>query len=264
MSTPTDNMCAIVLAGERPGVNRFALEHGKAAGVLIPVAGRSCIERVITTLRTSTAISGGVIVGPPAAVAQTDAVIQSLIGAGDFHWIEPEHGPSASALCAVDHLGRYPALITVGDHALLEPQVVDAFCATAMQLHADFVAGLVPLQTVQTAFPESRRTILRFSDGAFCSSNLFLIKNLKGRAALRLWMRLEVERKRPWRIAGHLGWLTLVRYLSRSLSTRDTFDILSMRSGCEVEHCTVDNARAAVDIDSSDDLRLAERVLADV
>ncbi|MCZ6892780.1 MAG: nucleotidyltransferase family protein [Gammaproteobacteria bacterium] len=264
MSVPTDDMCAIVLAGERPGVNRFALEHGKAAGVLISVAGRSCIERVITTLRTSAAISGGMIVGPAAAVVETDAVMQSLIGTGDFHWIEPARGPSASALSAVDRLGRYPALITVGDHALLEPQVVDEFCATAMQSHADFVAGLVPLETVKIAFPESRRTILRFSDAAFCSSNLFLIKNPQGRAALRLWTRLEDDRKRPWRIAGQLGWLTLARYLTRTLSTRDTFNILSKRSGCEVVHCTVDNARAAVDIDSNDDLRLAERVLADV
>ena len=204
------------------------------------------------------------IVGPAAAVVETDAVMQSLIGTGDFHWIEPARGPSASALSAVDHLGRYPALITVGDHALLEPQVVDEFCATAMQSHADFVAGLVPFETVKIAFPESRRTILRFSDTAFCSSNLFLIKNPQGRAALRLWTRLEDDRKRPWRIAGQLGWLTLARYLTRTLATRDTFNILSKRSGCEVVHCTVDNARAAVDIDSNDDLRLAERVLADV
>jgi GTP:adenosylcobinamide-phosphate guanylyltransferase len=259
--SPTHEIGAIVLAGERPGSSELAIAQDKPAGVLVSVAGKSCIEYVIAALRSSAAVRGGVIVGPSAAITESDSVMQSLIAAGDFQWVAPAIGPSASALRALDCLNRYPALLTAGDHALLEPSTVDEFCTMASRVTADFVIGLVPHDIVQSQFPESRRTILRFSDGAFCGSNLFLINNEQGKAALHLWTRIEANRKRPWRIAHQLGWRTMVKYLRRALSGRDVCQILSGASGCAVDFCAVNSARAAVDVDSSDDLQLAERIL---
>ena len=257
------DISAIVLAGERSGTSDLAIAQNKAAGVLVSVAGKSCIEYVIAALRASAAVQGGVIVGPAAAITETEPVMQALIAAGDFQWVEPAIGPSASALRALDRLNRYPALLTAGDHALLDPTIVDEFCAQATQSTADFVIGLVPQDVVRSEFPESRRTVLRFSDGSFCGSNLYLINNERGKAALFLWTTLEANRKRPWQIAHQLGWRTMLKYLRRALSTRDVCRILSEASGCSVDFCAVNSARAAVDVDSSDDLQLAERILSD-
>ena len=261
MDPSAQGIGAIVLAGERRGTNELAIAQNKPAGVLVAVAGKSCIEYVVGALRASAVVRGGVIVGPSAAITETNTVMQALIAAGDFQWVEPAIGPSASALRALDRMNRYPALLTAGDHPLLEPLVIDEFCAQAAQTTADFIIGLVPQDIVRSAFPESRRTVLRFSDGAFCGSNLFLVKNERGKSALLLWTRLEANRKRPWRIAHQLGWRTMLKYLRRKLSVRDVCRILSQAGGCSVEFCPVNSARAAVDVDSSDDLRLAERIL---
>ena len=256
-------MPAVVLAGERAGGNALARAHGLGASVLVPVAGKACIARVIETLRASTAIDGGLIVGPAAAITAQDGVLQSLLAVGDFHWLAPERGPSASALAAVGHLQRFPLLLTAGDHALLEAGVVDRFCAAALLPPADFVIGLVPHALVRSAFPHSRRTVLAFSDGSYCGSNLFLLRTSAATAALRLWQSLESERKRPWRMARRLGASCLMRYFAGTLGLAAALDILSQRSGCRVGYATVDNARAAVDVDSESDLQLAEQVLAD-
>ncbi len=263
MDDQAHEISAIVLAGERPGSSKLALAQDKPASVLVSIAGKSCIEYVIAALRASSTVRGGVIVGPSAAITETDTVMQTLISGGDFQWVEPAIGPSASALRALARLNRYPALLTAGDHALLEPPIVDEFCAMATGLSADFVIGLVPRDLVRSEFPESQRTVLRFRDGAYCGSNLFLVNNERGKAALLLWTRLEANRKRPWRIAHQLGWRTMVRYVRRALSTSDVCQILSEASGCKVGICAVNSAKAAVDVDSSDDLRLAERILAD-
>ena len=252
---------AIVLAGERPGGNALARQHQLPASVLVPVAGKACLARVITTLRASSCIDGGLLVGPSADIVKDNDILSELLAIGDFRWLEPMRGPSASALRAAGALGKYPVLVTTGDHALLETAVLDRFCTAASNSEADFVVGLVPHALVRGRFPDSRRTVLRFRDGAWCGSNLFLLRTHAGRHALEFWQALEADRKRPWRMASRLGAGLLLRFVSGSLSLADALATLSARSGCRIAHVAVESARAAVDVDSSADLALAEQVL---
>ena len=104
-------------------------------------------------------------------------------------------------------------------------------------------------------------TWMRFRDGAWCGSNLFTLRTHAGRHALELWQTLEADRKRPWRMASHLGLAFLLRYLSASLNLSEALATLSARAGCRIAHVVVESARAAVDVDSSADLALAEEVL---
>lgn len=252
---------AIVLAGERPGGNALAREHGVAAGVLVEVAGRPCIARVIDALRASRAVRGGVVVGPDPAVLGNAPALTALFAPGDFRWLAPAAGPSASALAGLAALDTAPVLLTAGDHALLEPAVVDEFCAAALASPCDFVVGLVPHAIVAKCFPQSRRTVLRLRDGAWCGSNLFLVRTRAGARALELWRALERDRKRPWRMAARLGPRTLLAWLTGRLTTDGAFARLSALAGCRAGMCAVPHARAAVDVDSSADRALAEEVL---
>ena len=168
---------------------------------------------------------------------------------------------ASSAVRAASALSQYPLLLATGDHALLEAGVVDRSCAAAAASGADFVVGLVPYAVVRHRFPDSKRTVLRFSDSAWCGSNLFVLRTHAGRHALELWQALEADRKRPWRMASRLGVGMLLKYLCGGLSLNNALATLSARAGCRIAHVVVDNARAAVDVDSSADLALAEEVL---
>lgn len=252
---------AIVLAGERAGGNALARAHRLPASVLVQVAGKACIARVITTLRTSHCIDGGLLVGPAAHIVQNNDVLRELLAVGDFRWLEPMRGPSASALRASAALGHYPVLLTAGDHALLEAGALDRFCTAAAKSSADFIVGLVPHELVRGRFPQSKRTVLRFSDSAWCGANLFVLRTHAGRHALELWLALESDRKHPWRMASRLGLGMLWAYLTRQLSLSAALAALSTRAHCRIAYVAVDSARAAVDVDSSADLLLAEQVL---
>ena len=254
-------MPAIVLAGERPGGNALARELNVPAGVLVEVAGKTCLERVIATLRASGRIAGGILVGPARSVLDSTPLFETLLHAGDFAWRMPAAGPSASALGAAQALGRFPVLLTAADHALLTPALVDDFCARAERVCADFVVGLVPHALVHAAWPESRRTVLRFRDGACCGANLYLLRTSRALSALEFWQNVEAERKRPWRIARRLGIGTLARYLAGRLDRTSAFAALSRASGADIGWVTIDNPRAAVDVDSSADRALAEHIL---
>lgn len=258
---PDAKLAFVVLAGERPGGSPLALAMGVAAGVLVDVAGQTAIERVFAALRASTFTANGVLCGPLQSIVADSTHLQALLAPGDIRWLAPATGPAASAVSALEQLDSYPALVTTADHALLTGAMIDAFCERALAQDADFVVGLVPYDCVRAAFPESKRTVLRFSDGGYCGSNLFCVRSERGLKALLFWRQVESLRKRPWKIARHLGLFTLLRYQLGRLRSADAFALLSRKAGCTLAFVELPIARAAVDVDSVADRELAEQLL---
>jgi hypothetical protein len=251
----------VVLAGERPGGNALAQALGVPAGVLVDVAGETALSRVLGALRASRRVSGGVLCGPAGDIVASSAELERLLSAGDVRWVPPAAGPAASAVAGLDAVNACPVLLTTGDHALLTGALVDRFCDLAMDVSADIVVGLVPYDCVIAAFPDTHRTVLRFRDGAFCGSNLFLVRTPAGREAILFWRRVEQLRKQPRRIARELGWWTLLRYLAGRLTVGGAMDLLSRRAGCRVGFVPFSEARIAVDVDTVADRDLATRIL---
>jgi GTP:adenosylcobinamide-phosphate guanylyltransferase len=252
---------AVVLAGERPGGSPLARELGLKASVLVDVAGKSALQRVMDALAAAEQVSGGVVCGPAGNVYHAAPEFERILAGTSFHWLQPEAGPSASAIKAVSAVSRYPVLVTTGDHALLTPGLVDQFCRDALAAGGDVVAGLAPYALVRAAYPQSKRTVQIYSDGSFCGTNLFAVLNPAGLKALEFWKSVEADRKRPWKIARQLGMGFLLRCALRRVSLEQALQHLSWRCGCTVRHVKIDSARAAVDVDSVADRDLAQRIL---
>ena len=252
---------AVVLAGERPGGSPLSRELGLMASVLVDVAGKPAVQRVIEALSDAQSISSGLLCGPVEQVFRDAPEFSAILANSDFSWIAPAAGPSASAIKGVEKLDQYPVLLTSGDHALLTAQLVDRFCRQALETGADIVVGLTPWAMVQEAFPDSKRTVQHYSDGAFCGTNLFAVLNPDGLAALEFWQSVEAQRKRPWKIAGKLGVGFLSRFLLRRVSLHGALQRLSEVTGCKTDFVQINSARAAVDVDSVADQKLAESIL---
>lgn len=279
MTDQTSRFRSVILAGERPGGSPISHAFKVAASVMVPVAGRPALARVMQAIEDSQLSGGGIICGPSADVVAASGELKSLLQSPDFEWLAPASGPAASALSALEKLDHFPALLTAGDHALLTGEIVDDFCTQALSLHPgqgsdspaskvpandpgyDLVIGFVPYPLVKAAWPESRRTVLKFSNGQFCGSNLFAILNPQGGKALDFWRQAEADRKHPWRIARRFGLMALIFYMLRRLSLEDTLAGLSKAAGCRIGHVKVQFARAAVDVDSIEDQKLAEWIL---
>ncbi len=251
----------VVLAGERPGGSAFSRELGLAASVLVDVAGKSSLARVIGTLESSPSVSGGVLCGPEKTVCDRAPEIGDILRESSFEWIPPRTGPSASALAGIEKLGRFPVLLTAGDHALLTPGIVEDFCSRACRQDADVVFGLAPYARVREAYPESKRTVLRFSDGSWCGTNLFAVLTPEGKAGPAFWRSLEADRKRPWRMARKIGPGLILKYFLGKLTLASVLEALSRAMGCRVGCVIIENPRVAVDVDSVADRDLAEKIL---
>lgn len=252
---------AIVLAGERVGPSPVAEQARVCCKALAPVHGEPMVLRVLDALNRSRYVDRRLLCGPDRSAFVHEPRLELGLARGDWVWCESELTPSASAVAALTQLEADEAvLLTTADHALLTPEIVDYFCEKALATGADAVAGLARFATVQEAFPESRRTVLKFSDDGYCGCNLFAFLSPKGRTLPEFWQRVERQRKRPWRLLRVIGWRAVVRYLLGRLSLQEAVATLEARLGLKLAVVLMPYPEAAVDVDKPEDLALVNRL----
>ena len=248
---------ALVLAGRRGGggPDPMAAAAGVSHKALLPVAGVPMLLRVVSALRASPAV-GRVAVS-------IEAPEETLSGLGGLEGVlarPAAPSPAGSAAAALEEFGA-PLLVTTADHALLTPAMVGHF-VSAIPEDVAAAAALARSETVLAGHPDTRRTWLRFRDGAFSGCNLFLLAEAEGAAkAVGFWRRVEAERKRPLAMARLLGPLVLLRFALGRLTLRAAMDALERRCGARLAAVEMPFADAAVDVDKPADLALVEAAL---
>ncbi|GAA0662143.1 GTP:adenosylcobinamide-phosphate guanylyltransferase [Sphingomonas insulae] len=244
---------ALVLAGSRGGPDPVADHAGVADKALIRIDGATMLERVVTALREAGAVRIAVSANAPAVRAEALRLGTEPLAAAA--------GPSASTLLGLQTLGA-PLLVTTADHALLRAEWVRAFLADAPG-DSDVAALLASRDAIERDSPPTRRTYLRFADGAWSGCNLFLCRTPAAEAAIGLWMSVERDRKRPWRIVRRLGPGTLLRYATGRLTLQAALARLGATVGVRAAAVAARNGLAAVDVDTPADLDLVRAILAD-
>lgn len=126
----------------------------------------------------------------------------------------------------------------------------------------DVAVALAPYGLVQHAYPRSRRTVLKFSDGDYCGCNLFAFLTPRGRGMAGLWRKVEGFRKQPIRVIGLIGWLAMFLYALGMLSLAGAMRRISRQTGLAANAIIMPFAEAAIDVDSAADLDLARTIAA--
>lgn len=252
---------ALVLAGSRGVPDPVAAASGHSHKGFVAVAGVPMLERVMAALEASAAVQRIVLCIEPQASLQALPALCRRLADGRCSRLPVGASPAASVLLALESLERAtPLLVLTADHALLTSAMVDAFCAGAAEA-GDVAVGLAEAGLVLGAYPQTRRTLLRFADGPFCGCNLFAFNTPAARAAVAFWIGCERWRKHPWRLVRRLGAGPLLRYLSGRLTVTAAMRHLSARLGVSVNAVPLRFAEAAIDVDGPADLALAEAIL---
>jgi len=251
---------AIVLAGRRPGENGFAEAHGVAAKALIRAGGEPMLGRVARTLLDSPSIGRIVILAQEAETLLT----------GELEWMaaDPRIASARSSDGISASVGRlagtgaapYPVLVTTADHALLRPEMVEAFIAGSAGVDAAF--AMVERKTVERAHPDTRRTWLKAANGHFSGANLFALLTPASMRGTEFWARAEKDRKRTLKLLTFLGLGTFLRAVTRTISLEAATERAGRKAGFRLKAVLLPFAEAAIDVDKQSDLELAERILA--
>ncbi|MCB1950300.1 nucleotidyltransferase family protein [Nitrosomonas sp.] len=253
---------ALVLAADRTEDDPITRHTGAACKAFAPVGGKPMIIRVLDTLAASNLIESIVLCGPPRSRLNDCPSLKARIELGEVTWLPNKESPSRSAEHGFEHLpANAPVLLTTADHALLSPHTVQYFLTESLKANSDATVGLVKQARMTAAFPETRRTFFRLRDGGVCGCNLFTFRP-DGRKLIEFWRSVEDLRKYPWRLIAHfVGPSIVLSYLFRRLSLDQALNTLAAKSGVRVEPIILQDARAGIDVDTVEDLLLAESIL---
>ncbi|HEX4737957.1 MAG TPA: nucleotidyltransferase family protein [Allosphingosinicella sp.] len=253
---------AILLAGERPGESGFARSRGVAAKALIPVAGEPMIARVARTLLAAPSV-GRILVLTQAPERLRSEAPPWLGEEPRIRWTASGDTIAASIRAAAGSADApWPLLVTTADHALLTPDIVERFLADSGG--ADVAFAMVERQTVEAAWPETKRTWLKARGGQYSGANLFALANARAVAALDLWTGIERDRKKAWRLLAFLGPSILTGALTRTLTLQGAATRIGRKLGLSAKAVVLPYAEAAIDVDKPADLALVERILAEL
>lgn len=254
-------MTAIVLAGSRGPADPVAAAAGVSHKALAPVGGIPMLARVLGTLAEVPAITRVLVVIEHPDLVLAHPAFTPFVERGMLSVLPAAGSPSLSVLKALDETGAaFPCLVTTADHPLLTPAMVEHFLSR-LPPGADAGAGLARSETIRAAYPDTRRTYLRFSDGAYSGCNLFALRTQAARSVVSFWRRVEQDRKKPWRMIRLLGSGTLLSFALGRLGLDDALDALGRRTATRLAVVDMPFADAAVDVDRPEDLALAEAIL---
>jgi GTP:adenosylcobinamide-phosphate guanylyltransferase len=250
---------AILLAGQRPGVDPLAQAFGQEWKALIRIDGEAMLSRVAKTLLASPSIARVLVVAQ-----QPEALF-----VGDCAWLAGEarvatavstSGIAVSvAALAGTPAAPWPVLVTTADHPLLTPAMVEAAIAGVGQ--ADVGVGLVSSRTLLAAYPDNRRTWLKFAGGHWTGANLFALRSAKAMPALLAWSEVERDRKKALKLIWHFGPGLALRAVTRTITLAGALDKAGRKLEAKVVPIDLPFAEAGIDVDKPSDHALAERIL---
>ncbi|MBZ0160181.1 nucleotidyltransferase family protein [Candidatus Methylomirabilis sp.] len=254
-------LTAIVLAADRIPDDPVARAAGVSCKALVPVGGIPMVLRVLGALAEAEGIGDRVLCGPAWHAVETHEELHRLSVSGQIKWVEARETPSSSVLAVMQSLSQEdPVLLVTADHALLNAQLVDYFCSEARMRGADVVVGLAAYDIVAAAYPQMRRTVLRFRDGGVCGCNLYAFLTAKGRSLIGFWGQVEALRKKPVRLISKLGWVSALGFFFGWLSLHQAIAQLSRRLNLSIDVVMLPFPEAALDVDTVRDWELAQRI----
>ena len=254
---------AIILAADRHRDDPLIQHAGVCAKALVEINRRPMIERVIDALANSSRVDDIVLSGPAQACLQHAATLTALIDRGAARWTEPANSPASSAYQVLRQLPEdRPVLITTADHPLLRPEIIDDFLARASASGADVLAGVTTIDAIHEKFPGARKTVMRFSDNGYCGCNLFAFLTPRSHRVANAWRSVEKQRKNPLYIVRQLGLGSVLRYSLGLLKMDTAAARLSKKLDVTIKPVLLPFPEAAIDVDTVDDQRFVESILA--
>lgn len=254
---------ALVMAGQRPGIDALAQANGQTYKALIHVAGQSMLGRVVAALDACPQIGRIVVVAQePEHLLSGDTA--DLLDNPKIALAPSGNGIAASiAKIAGSDIAPWPVVVTTADHPLLTPEMVQQFLSASGSetQDADLAIGFGERRIVEAGYPATKRTWLKFSDGHYSGANLFALRNAKVRQALELWSGVEQDRKKGLAVISQFGPWLLLRALTRTISFPNALAKAGRGLGLTVKPIVMLQAEAVIDVDKPADLVLAEDIL---
>lgn len=258
-----DKFDCILLAAQRTGVkNPLAKAHGVSHKCLVPIVGKTLIDRILKILSGHAGCRAIHILIEPDGAEKVRSVVEQYIRDDlPITFITSDENIAASVIkgCAQ---AEAPYLITTADNVLLKHDSIDrAF--VAMNDGADAVAGLAEKTDIHAVHPLAQRGFYEFKDGGFANCNLYGIRNREALNAANIFREGGQFMGNPQRLINAFGLFNILLMRFKLVTIDGAFRRMSKRFGVTMRRVPLSDGTQAVDVDNERTYKVVEAVLTD-
>ena len=244
-----DKVDAVVLAGGG------GIEEGAPVKALLPIGSRVMVDFVMEALRSSSGRERIVLVGPQEIRSFYDNDTGSLFAEEGSTLL----GSFTAGVDVLDTSNTWVMACT-GDIPFLTTEAVDDFISKCFEQDADFYYPIVKKETVESHFPDVKRTYASLRDGTFTGGNLLMVRREIISSCLPIAGEFVRLRKKPVALARLVGFGILWRYFLGQLTVPVAERRVSELVGARGRAVISDYPEIGVDVDKASDLELTEEL----
>ena len=134
--------------------------------------------------------------------------------------------------------------------------MVDWLIETCMQTKEDIYYGVVPREVMETRYPGSNRTYTKLKDIQLCGADMHITHVSMATEHLDMWEELIGNRKSPLKQAATIGFGTLLKVATRTITLEDLVTTVTKRLGITGRPILWEHAEPGMDVDKPHQLEL--------
>lgn len=247
-------MDVIITAGgiPKPEDPLYAFSQGKSKA-LIDVAGKPMVQWVVDAVGSADYVENIVIIG----IESTDAISSKRP-----LFFVPNHGSMLENIRAgvkkameLNLSTEYVMLIS-SDIPSISRKMVDWVNENSREKDVDIYYCVIPRQVMETRFPDSNRSFIRFKNIEICGGDIIVFRAEVASGRDMIWNKLIDARKSALKQASLIGFETLLLLALRRLSLQGAVQRISSRLGLKGKALLSPFAEIGMDIDKPYQLEL--------
>ncbi len=257
MQAPFD---AVIVAGGNLKTTDQSDQTEQRGKAFLKLDGREMIEYIIDALAGVERVRRVIVVAPPEAAMEpwTTRVETVLPVAGNA---------IDNMVASFRYLQNTPigitdqVLLMTCDIPLITPAAIDDFLDQAERLEADILYPVMSRETMEDAYPETKRTYGKLKEGTFTGGNLILANPVAVMANLALIDEAFSLRKSVPKLMRFLGPKFIAKLLLHTLSITEIENRASEMVNARAKAIVSTYPEMGIDVDKPADVDLVTRVL---
>jgi GTP:adenosylcobinamide-phosphate guanylyltransferase len=247
-------MDAIVTAGGIPLPEDLLYPYTNGdSKALVDMAGKPMIQWVLDALGDARHVDNVIVIG---LSPKTGVTCKKPL-----HFISNQGRMLANIVVGVNKsLELNPkaeyVLIASSDIPGIKAEMVDWLIETCMQTREDIYYGVIPREIMETRYPGSNRTYTKLKDIQLCGADMHVSHVTMATEHLDMWEELIGNRKSPLKQAATIGFGTLFRVATRSITLDELVTVITKRIGITGRPILWECAEPGMDVDKPHQLEL--------
>ncbi len=241
-------MDAIITAGgiPKPEEPLYQYTQGKSKA-LLEIAGKPMIQWVMDAVCASEKVEQVVVIGLEEGQVQMDCGKPVAFMPNQGSLFQNVRG-SIAKVVELNPTAEHVLMVS-SDIPAITTEMVDWAIDAALETEHDVYYNVVTRETMETRFPGSNRSFIKFKDVEICGADMSIARVEAARGNDELWQKLIGARKNVFKQAALFGFYTPLLMLLRRLTIGDAVERVGKRLNLRGRAIIAPYAEIAMDVD---------------